>query len=126
MWFVQAVHYPLFAAVGDAGWVAYAGEHVRRTGQVVGPPMLLEGATAAVLLGWRPATVPAGWAWAGAALLGLIWLSTALLQVPRHRLLGRGFDPAVARTLVATNWLRTAAWTLRGVLALAMVARAMG
>jgi len=125
IWFVQAVHYPLFAAVGEAGWEAYAEEHVRRTGRVVGPPMLVEGATAALLLVWRPASVPAGWAWAGGALLAAIWLSTAFLQVPRHRRLGGGFHPAAARTLVATNWLRTVAWTVRGLLALAMVARAM-
>lgn len=126
VWFVQAVHYPLFADVGADGWVAYAAAHVRRTGRVVGPPMLVEGATAALLLLRRPPEVPVGWAWLGAGLLLAVWGSTALLQVPRHRLLAAGFDPVAARTLVATNWLRTAAWTLRGLLALAMVARAMG
>lgn len=126
IWFVQAVHYPLFASVGDAGWSAYADAHVRRTGRVVGPPMLVEAATTALLLLRRPAAIPAGWVWLGAALLLLVWLSTAFLQVPRHRLLRGAFDPAAARALVATNWLRTAAWTARGLLALAMVARAIG
>ena len=126
IWFVQVVHYPLFAAVGEDGFVAYAADHVRRTGWVVGPPMVVEGGTALLLLVRRPAAVPIGWVWVGLALLGVIWLSTALLQVPRHRLLGGGFDPAVARALVASNWLRTVAWTLRAGLALAMVARALG
>lgn len=117
---------PLFAAVGEGGFAAYAADHVRRTGWVVGPPMLVEGATALLLLAWRPAAVPLAWVWVGLGLVGAIWLSTALLQVPRHRLLEVGFDPAVARALVATNWLRTAAWTGRAALALAMVARTMG
>lgn len=125
IWFVQAVHYPLFAEVGESGWIAYAAEHVRRTGRVVAPPMLVEAATATLLLLRRPDAVPAGWAWLGVGLLILIWGSTALLQVPRHRRLGAAFDPAATRTLVATNWLRTTAWTLRGLLAAAMVARAM-
>jgi len=126
IWFVQVVHYPLFAAVGADGFVGYAADHVRRTGWVVAPPMLVEGASALLLLGWRPAAVPASWVWVGFAGVVLVWLSTALLQVPRHRRLGAGFDPAVARALVATNWLRTAVWTARGGLALAMVARTMG
>lgn len=48
IWFVQAVHYPLFARVGgdERG---FASENQRRTGSVVIPFMFLEGATAAAL-----------------------------------------------------------------------------
>ena len=42
----------------------------------------------------------------------------ALVQVPLHRRLQGGFDAAAHRRLVRTNWLRTAAWTLRAALAL--------
>ncbi len=55
-----------------------------------------------------------------------IWASTALLQVPRHTALGSGFDRAAHGGLVLTNWLRTAAWSLRGALVLWMAARALG
>ncbi|HEX2205610.1 MAG TPA: hypothetical protein VHG91_20025 [Longimicrobium sp.] len=48
----------------------------------------------------------------------MVWLSTALLQVPMHGRLERGFDAAAHRRLVATNWVRTVAWTARGVLLL--------
>lgn len=123
IWFVQVVHYPLFAGVGADGWVAYAASHARRTGWVVGPPMLVEAGTALGLLVARPAAVPAAWVWLGVGLLAIVWLSTILVQVPRHRLLGQGFDAGAARALVATNWVRTAGWSGRGVLALAMVAR---
>ena len=44
----------------------------------------------------------------------------------RHRLLAAGFDVPAWRLLVATNWLRTAAWSARGALALAMIGRALG
>lgn len=123
IWFVQVVHYPLFAAVGREDWPAYAGAHVRRTRWVVGPPMLVEAGTAVALLVLRPAAIPTPWVWTGAGLLALIWLSTNLVQVPRHRRLGAGFDAGTAEALVATNWLRTIAWSARGVLALAMTAR---
>lgn len=120
IWFVQVVHYPLMARVGEKGFVAYSEAHSRLTSYVVGPPMLLEAATTALLLAVRPSGVPFSAALLGAGLLALIWLSTALLQVPRHTALGRGFDRREHHALVATNWLRTAAWSLRGLLVLWM------
>ena len=45
----------------------------------------------------RPANVPPAVAWAGFALLAAVWLSTALLQAPRHAALGEGFDRRRAR-----------------------------
>jgi hypothetical protein len=124
IWFVQVVHYPLFGLVGADGFVSYSEAHSRRTGYVVGPPMLTEAATAILLLIYRPEGVPVILLWGGALLLALVWASTALLQVPRHTRLGLGFDAAVYRELVATNWARTFAWTLRGILVLAMLALA--
>lgn len=123
IWFVQVVHYPLFRDVGDAGFPAYAAAHITRTGRVVGPLMVIELASGLLLLRWRPTAVPGALAVLGIALLIVIWLSTRLLQVPRHRLLGQGYDAVIGRSLVMTNWLRTVAWTVRGVLVLLMIAR---
>ncbi len=123
IWFVQVVHYPLFGRVGAGGFRSYAGDHSRLTGYVVGPPMLVEAATAVLLLFVRPAGVLAASAWAGAGLLAAVWLSTAFLQVPRHRDLGLGYEPGAHRLLVASNWVRTTAWSLRGLLVLWMTAR---
>ena len=84
------------------------------------PPMVAELALA-VILALR---APAGQhllAWTGAALAVAIWLSTFLLQVPCHRRLSQGFDAATRQRLVRGNWLRTALWTGRVAVALAMV-----
>jgi hypothetical protein len=118
IWFVQVVHYPLFAAVGRDGFAAYEDAHSRRTTLVVAPPMLVELATGAWLVFDPPASPPAWLFRIGFALIAILWLSTFLLQVPRHTLLGRGFDPRVHAALVATNWVRTVAWTARGILLL--------
>jgi hypothetical protein len=59
--------------------------------------------------------------WAGTALLAVIWLSTAVVQVPCHEVLSRVFDSEVYQSLVSTNWIGTAAWSLRGLLLLWMV-----
>lgn len=116
IWFVQVVHYPLMARVGREQFISYSESHSRLTGYVVGPPMLAEAATTALLLVARPAAVPLWSAALGAGLLAAIWLSTALLQIPRHTALGTGFDRREHRALVTTNWLRTAAWSARGAL----------
>ena len=123
IWIVQVVHYPLFAGVGGAGWAAYEAEHQARITLVVGPTMLVELATAVWLVLDRPAALPAWAVVLGAALVGLIWASTAFLQVPLHGALGGAFDPAAHARLVATNWIRTAAWTVRGGLVLWLAAR---
>ncbi len=122
IWFVQRVHYPLFEAVGTTRFAGYEKLHVQRTNPVVGPPMLLEFGTGLALVAWPPPQVPAALPWLGLALLAAIWVSTALLQVPRHRDLARGFSSVAHRRLVTSNWIRTAAWSVRGGLVLWMVA----
>lgn len=113
IWFVQLVHYPLFAFVERGAFVRYQQEHVRRTTWVVGPPMLLEAATAAALiLAPFPALGLSGAAW-NAVGLALIWLSTWRGQVPQHDRLLSGFSEGPHRKLVRGNWLRTALWTAR-------------
>ena len=42
IWFVQVVHYPLFASVGAEGFSRYEALHATRTGWVVAPLMLCE------------------------------------------------------------------------------------
>jgi hypothetical protein len=124
IWFAQIVHYPLMDGVGRDGFAAYERRNTVRTGWVVMPPMLVEALTGAILLWQRPAGVTEVQVWLGAGLLLAVWASTFALQVPRHSVLIRGFDPGAHRALVATNWIRTAAWSLRGVLVLWMLGRA--
>jgi hypothetical protein len=127
IWFVQVVHYPLFAEVarlgGEPGFASYAAKHSARTTLVVGPVMLVELVCAGVLLLWKPPHLPWWSVITGALLLSVIWVSTAFLQVPRHAELSAGFQTLVHQSLVGTNWLRTVLWTLRGGLALWMVSR---
>jgi uncharacterized membrane protein len=126
IWFVQIVHYPLFAGVGVSGFAAYEGRHQRLTGYVVVPAMLVELASAGLIALLPPPGVGRGWALAGLALALLVWASTFLLQVPCHRRLSRGFDAAVHRRLVGTNLLRAALWSARGVLSLSFLVGGLG
>ncbi|MEM7480122.1 MAG: hypothetical protein AAF481_03015 [Acidobacteriota bacterium] len=121
IWFVQLVHYPLFALASERQFAGFAEAHQRRTSWVVMPLMLTELTTAVLLLLDPPLGLDHRLLWLGIGLLAFIWISTALLQVPLHQRLTRHRDLSAIHRLVATNWLRTAAWTARGALALALI-----
>ena len=122
IWFVQVVHYPLFGSVGREGFARYSQAHSRLTGFVVGPPMLVEAATAVALVVRAPQRVPFSLPLTGLVLLAVVWLSTAFLQSPQHTVLGRGFVADSHHFLVLSNWVRTVCWTARGVVVLLMTA----
>lgn len=122
IWFVQIVHYPLMTAVPAAYFSPYAREHQRRTTWVVAPVMGVEAATSAWLVlspghEVRFSDLPA----IGAALLAVVWIATFTLQVPLHGTLSGGFRQGAWHRLVLTNWIRTVAWSARGVVALLLL-----
>ena len=122
IWFVQLVHYPLFAS-GDATHApGYADENQLRTSPVVIPPMLIEAATATLVAVFPPPTIGRPAALAGLAMVAALWLSTLLVQMPLHaRLKHEGHTPAIVAALVNSNWVRTILWSARSLLAIWML-----
>ncbi len=128
IWFVQVVHYPMLAEFSEAVPVTSQVEHQRRTGWVVGLPLAVEGFVALGLLAVQPdaaTTADVALLWVAAALLGIALASTLFLQVPRHARLAEAHDETVAAELVTTNWIRTAAWTIRLALLVVVTARVL-
>ncbi len=126
IWIVQVVHYPLFSGVGEAGWAAYEASHQARITWIVGPAMLIELATAIWLVLDPPEAFPMWALLAGAAMVGVIWASTAFIQVPLHSTLSAGFDTEAHANLVGTNWIRTLLWSARAGLVLWLASLAFG
>lgn len=125
IWFVQIVHYPLFASVGTAAFDEYHYAHETLTNLIVRPLMLLEMATALLLMFVRPPTISGWQAGLGLLLVLLIWLATFLFSITLHYALHPEFNAQIHHKLIATNWIRTIAWSLRGVLMLYLTARAI-
>jgi hypothetical protein len=121
IWTIQIVHYPLFAEVGAEGFAAYEAAHSTRISALIAVPWAVQGITTLVLLVAPPAGVPRSLVWLAAVLAALPVLVTVTMSVPAHQQLTDGFDAAAHARLVATNWLRTAAWTAGGAVALAML-----
>lgn len=120
IWFVQIVHYPLFSSVGTDGFSSYEELHQRLTTWVVGPAMLIELATGLWLLRWSE-SLDSRIVWLGLMLIAVIWLCTAIASVPAHNALQQQFSQDAHRSLVSTNWIRTAAWSVRGILVVLMI-----
>ena len=119
IWFVQVVHYPLFV-FARTHFTAFETQHRSLTGLVVAPIMLLE-LSAATLLLFPFFGVDVWVRWLSFGLLVAVWLSTFFLQVPMHSLLNYGYFAAAHKRLVTTNWVRTAGWSLRALLAAVML-----
>jgi hypothetical protein len=119
IWYVQLVHYPLFAEVGADTWFVYHADHEHRTGWVVAPLMVVElgSASAIVIVGGHGAL-----AVAGLLLAAMTWVITFALAVPLHRRLNVAREAATLQRLVNVNWSRTAVWTAHGVVAVALLA----
>jgi hypothetical protein len=116
IWFVQVVHYPLFALANRDAFADYHAAHTTATTRVVTLLMTVEALTALVLAWSPPVPELAPVIWIALALVVVLWLSTVTLQIPSHRSLGTGFDPLAHKSLVRWNWIRTVAWTARGAL----------
>ncbi len=111
IWFCQVVHYPLFRHIPQDAFCDYEQKNMV-TGYVVVPAMLIELGSCLLLL-WLDFSVLYI---LNTALLGVIWISTAVFQGPLHTRLTKEADQVNMAKLVRTNWVRTAAWTLRSFL----------
>jgi hypothetical protein len=116
IWMVQIVHYPLFSQVGEPQFVEYQRSHANRISSVVGIPMLIEITTAVLLCIAAPEPLRRPMLILGLILVAVIWSSTAFIQVPAHNRLSSGFNEQAYSMLVISNWIRTIAWTARGLL----------
>ena len=118
IWVIQVLAYPQYYRAGEAEFEGYHFAHCLRIGLIATPLLFAEALTAAWLVyeGHRelPFVISVG-------LIPVIWLSTAFLQAPLHIKLMKGFDAGLVRRVILTNWVRTLAWTARGVLVSAVV-----
>ena len=121
IWMTQVVHYPLFGLVGAEDFITYEQSHTRRMAVLLVVPALTEIVTGAALVFAVPATASLPLVLVAGGFLAAIWLMTALVHAPLHGRLSRGRDAGLIHQLVAANWWRTAAWSVRGILVALML-----
>ena len=109
IWIVQLVVYPAFRVVEPSRFVAWHHGYMRSISLIVMPLMLVQAMCIIVQI----STKASGESAFSLACIVVAWLSTFLLSVPCHRRLQEeGNTKKLVDRIVATNWIRTVAWTL--------------
>ena len=121
IWLIQLVHYPLFSYVGSKEFKIFHENHKILITPVVGIVMIVELVTSGIIIFQIPNGIPNWTTIVGIILLGVIWFSTLLFQIPFHNKLSTRFDENVLMMLINTNWIRTICWSLRGIIVLIML-----
>jgi hypothetical protein len=121
IWLIQLVQYPFFASVGTDQFPKYHASHSFWITPIVAPMMISELVTSVFLVVFPPPNIEPKLIQAGLILTVLIWFSTVFLQIPMHEKLAQGFDAQAHRFLVNSNWIRTAAWSLRSIIVVYML-----
>jgi hypothetical protein len=116
IWTIQLVHYPGFLHVGPDAYKLYQSFHMRSITGLVGPSMLAELISTILLTGILINSGDKFLIGAAGGLLGFIWIHTAFVASPLHGSMLDGYQPELIKKLIAVNWWRTIAWTIRAVL----------
>jgi hypothetical protein len=116
IWVVQLVQYPFFAYIKPESFTKYHDDYRFWITPVVAPPMIVELLSSIFLVFYPPENIDSRLILFGLILTVITWASTFFRQVPLHEKLAAGFDAKTHAALVHTNWLRTAAWSLRALL----------
>ena len=112
IWLVQLIIYPGFSRISPEEFKVYHRWYVIRISSVVLPLMLAE---LILSMWWILSDDYSAVSILTGVLVLIVWLSTFVLQVPIHNRLKAGKEDREIRHLVATNWIRTAAWSLKAV-----------
>ncbi|MFZ4826784.1 MAG: hypothetical protein ACOYLB_05465 [Phototrophicaceae bacterium] len=126
IWLVQIVHYPLYHHIHPQSFPDYEVQHVNKITLVVAPVMFIEATTALLLVVRAPSSIPLWARLLGLALVIVIWVATLALNVPQHNQLSYQFEPTTLNQMIASNWIRTLAWSARGALVLWMMGNLIG
>ena len=110
IWIVQLVHYPSFHFIEETNFKEFEQAHIYRTSILLGPLMILELLTGAILLKGS-SYLPGYILWINFILIILIWTITWFWSIPQHKKLNKGKDKDLINSLILSNWPRAILWT---------------
>ena len=122
IWLVQIIIYPGLARIPSNDFVNYHEWYVTRITMVVLPLMICE---IIIAIAWFFLQDNLFYPIVAGGLVILVWCSTFTFQVPIHKSLQAGKDKSKIRRLVATNWIRTVAWSLKAVIVVVFAAESL-
>ena len=113
IWLVQTIIYPAFHSIDAEMFPRWHAGYTRTMGILVFPLMM----TQLITIAWTLVTKPSILLGIAASLVLVCWVTTSAISVPLHEELSKqGREQATIDRLIATNWIRTVAWTSVAVL----------
>lgn len=115
----QFIHYPAFLSISFSDFTKFHLQHTKVMGYIAGPLMLGE----LFLAIWGIIYFREIGKWLlviNLVLVAFLWGVTFIKSVPLHGILSHGQDLIVIHQLILSNWLRTIAWFLKTMLAVAI------
>jgi len=122
IWLVQIIIYPGLDRIPSNNFVNYHAWYVARITVVVLPLMICE---IMIAIAWFFLQDNLFYPIVAGGLIILVWCSTFTFQVPIHNCLRAGKDKSKIRQLVITNWIRTAAWSIKAVIVVVFAAQSL-
>ena len=122
IWLVQIIIYPGMVRIPSNDFVNYHAWYVTRITMIVLPLMICE---IVIAIAWFFLHDNLVYPIVTNCLVILVWWSTFTFQVPIHKRLQSGKDKSKIRRLVATNWIRTIAWSLKAVIVFVFAAESL-
>ena len=109
IWLIQLIHYPAFRSLAPERWRDFHQAHTAALGLLAGGPMILS-----LLIGcWLAWTAPSTRQFAVIGLEAVAWIATFVFSVPQHHRLASEPNAEAIERLIATNWIRTIAWSVK-------------
>ena len=108
IWLVQIIIYPGMHGWDKSSFSKLHRNYSLRISMIVGPLILIQAACAIKQLVATPDLIST----AQLLLIASVLAVTALISVPLHRRLSKGYRDREVDRLIHTNWLRTAGWSL--------------
>jgi len=121
IWVIQIVQYPLFSQIPSESFASYESQYQKRITYVVMPTMLCELVTGILMVILNISELNRSLQIVNLVSIVLVWVSTALIQVPCHKRLMERFQADIHKRLVLSNWVRTFLWTTRSLLFLTVL-----
>lgn len=118
-WYLQIVHYPLFAYIDKRSFLEYHIYHLKKNMFLIFIPMLVEGAFTILFAFDYSYLIPPMIPFLCLCLSTSMWLITFSHIAPlQDKLTTEGLDKDVVKKLLEINWIRTIGWTVKMLLLL--------
>lgn len=119
IWFVHVVYHPLYQRMGQS-FSVHERHDLQQMGKLLAPIFFFEWISAILLDIYADSYAFHFFAKVNLILLGTVWVISLVIKLRHKNPKDLLFFTRMHRMLLSSHWIRTVAWSLRGVIVLCM------